>query len=34
MEVFVTDPDSFTVQVTDVNYCGGYGRLGNKCPDM
>jgi catechol 2,3-dioxygenase-like lactoylglutathione lyase family enzyme len=31
-EVFLTDPDNITIQVNDVNYCSGFGRLGNVCP--
>ena len=32
VEVFVTDPDNITVQLNDVNYCSGFGRLGIVCP--
>lgn len=32
IEVFVTDPDRFTLQVNDVNYCpGAWGWLGDTC---
>jgi len=31
IEVFVSDPDNFEVQVNDVNFCGGDGWLGDKC---
>ena len=31
VEVYVTDPDSITLQLNDVNYCSGYGRLGSQC---
>jgi catechol 2,3-dioxygenase-like lactoylglutathione lyase family enzyme len=30
-EIFVTDPDNISVQLTDVSYCGGAGPFGNKC---
>jgi catechol 2,3-dioxygenase-like lactoylglutathione lyase family enzyme len=30
-EIFVTDPDNISVQLTDVSYCGGSGPFGNKC---
>jgi catechol 2,3-dioxygenase-like lactoylglutathione lyase family enzyme len=31
IEVFVSAPDNFEVQVNDVNFCGGDGWLGDKC---
>ena len=31
-ELYFTDPDGLLVQVQDVSYCGGAGRLGNLCP--
>ena len=30
-EIFLTDPDNVSVQLTDASYCGGSGRLGNEC---
>ncbi len=30
-EIFVTDPDNISVQLTDVSYCGGSGPFGNRC---
>lgn len=30
-EIFLTDPDNISVQLTDATYCGGSGPLGNKC---
>ena len=30
-EIFLTDPDNISVQLTDTSYCGGSGPLGNKC---
>jgi catechol 2,3-dioxygenase-like lactoylglutathione lyase family enzyme len=31
-EIFLTDPDNISVQLTDTSYCGGSGLLGNVCP--
>ena len=31
VEVYVTDPDSIVLQLNDVNYCSGFGRLGDEC---
>jgi catechol 2,3-dioxygenase-like lactoylglutathione lyase family enzyme len=31
-EVYFTDPDNIRIQIQDVNYCGGSGRLGEICP--
>lgn len=31
-EIFLTDPDNISVQLTDVTYCGGEGVRGNQCP--
>ena len=31
-EVYFTDPDNIRVQLQDVTYCGGSGRLGQICP--
>ncbi len=31
-EVYFTDPDNIRVQIQDVSYCGGSGRLGQTCP--
>ena len=31
-EITFLDPDGITVQIQDVSYCGGVGRLGNICP--
>jgi catechol 2,3-dioxygenase-like lactoylglutathione lyase family enzyme len=30
-EIFLTDPDNISVQLTDTSYCGGSGPFGNKC---
>jgi catechol 2,3-dioxygenase-like lactoylglutathione lyase family enzyme len=30
-EIFLTDPDNISVQLTDASYCGGSGLLGNEC---
>lgn len=30
-EIFLTDPDNISVQLTDVTYCGGEGVRGNQC---
>jgi catechol 2,3-dioxygenase-like lactoylglutathione lyase family enzyme len=30
-EIFLTDPDNISVQLTDATYCGGSGPLGNEC---
>jgi catechol 2,3-dioxygenase-like lactoylglutathione lyase family enzyme len=30
-EIFLTDPDNISVQLTDTTYCGGSGPLGNEC---
>ena len=30
-EIFLTDPDNISVQLTDATYCGGSGALGNEC---
>ena len=30
-ELYFQDPDGITVQLQDVSYCGGSGRLGNQC---
>ena len=30
-EIFLTDPDNISVQLTDASYCGGSGPLGNQC---
>ena len=30
-EIFLTDPDNISVQLTDASYCGGSGPLGNEC---
>lgn len=30
-EIFLTDPDNVSVQLTDVSYCGGSGPKGNVC---
>jgi catechol 2,3-dioxygenase-like lactoylglutathione lyase family enzyme len=30
-EIFLTDPDNVSVQLTDVSYCGGSGPRGNVC---
>jgi catechol 2,3-dioxygenase-like lactoylglutathione lyase family enzyme len=31
-ELYFTDPDNLRVQIQDVSYCGGSGRLGQICP--
>jgi catechol 2,3-dioxygenase-like lactoylglutathione lyase family enzyme len=31
-EVYLTDPDNIRIQIQDVSYCGGSGRLGQICP--
>ncbi len=31
-EVYFTDPDNLRIQIQDVSYCGGSGRLGQICP--
>jgi catechol 2,3-dioxygenase-like lactoylglutathione lyase family enzyme len=31
-ELYFTDPDNIRVQLQDVSYCGGSGRLGQICP--
>jgi catechol 2,3-dioxygenase-like lactoylglutathione lyase family enzyme len=31
-EVYFTDPDNIRIQIQDVSYCGGSGRLGEICP--
>jgi catechol 2,3-dioxygenase-like lactoylglutathione lyase family enzyme len=31
-EVYFTDPDNIRIQLQDVTYCGGSGRLGQICP--
>jgi catechol 2,3-dioxygenase-like lactoylglutathione lyase family enzyme len=31
-EVYFTDPDNLRIQIQDVSYCGGSGRLGEICP--
>ena len=30
-EIFLTDPDNVSVQLTDVSYCGGGGPRGSQC---
>jgi catechol 2,3-dioxygenase-like lactoylglutathione lyase family enzyme len=30
-ELYFNDPDNITIQIQDVNYCGGSGRLGQIC---
>jgi len=30
-ELYFTDPDNVTIQIQDVSYCGGSGRLGEIC---
>jgi glyoxylase I family protein len=30
-EIFLTDPDNISVQLTDTSYCGGSGPFGNTC---
>jgi len=31
-ELYFTDPDNLRIQIQDVTYCGGSGRLGQICP--
>jgi hypothetical protein len=31
-ELYFTDPDNILIQIQDVSYCGGSGRLGQICP--
>jgi catechol 2,3-dioxygenase-like lactoylglutathione lyase family enzyme len=31
-ELYFTDPDNIRIQIQDVGYCGGSGRLGEICP--
>jgi catechol 2,3-dioxygenase-like lactoylglutathione lyase family enzyme len=31
-ELYFTDPDNIRIQIQDVTYCGGSGRLGQICP--
>jgi len=31
-EVYFSDPDNIRIQIQDVSYCGGSGRLGQICP--
>jgi catechol 2,3-dioxygenase-like lactoylglutathione lyase family enzyme len=31
-ELYFNDPDNITMQIQDVSYCGGSGRLGQICP--
>jgi catechol 2,3-dioxygenase-like lactoylglutathione lyase family enzyme len=31
-ELYFTDPDGILVQLQDVSYCGGSGRMGEVCP--
>jgi hypothetical protein len=31
-ELYFTDPDNIRIQLQDVTYCGGSGRLGQICP--
>ena len=31
VEIYLTDPDRIVLQLNDVTYCSGYGRLGNDC---
>jgi catechol 2,3-dioxygenase-like lactoylglutathione lyase family enzyme len=31
-EVYFTDPDNLRIQIQDLSYCGGSGRLGQICP--
>jgi catechol 2,3-dioxygenase-like lactoylglutathione lyase family enzyme len=31
-ELYLTDPDDIGIQLQDVSYCGGSGRLGQICP--
>ena len=30
-EIFLSDPDNVSVQLTDVSYCGGEGARGSRC---
>jgi hypothetical protein len=30
-ELYMTDPDGITIQLQDARYCGGSGRLGERC---
>lgn len=30
--LYFTDPDNIPIQIQDVSYCGGSGRLGQICP--
>jgi hypothetical protein len=30
--LYSTDPDNIPIQIQDVSYCGGSGRLGQSCP--
>ncbi|MDX1566532.1 MAG: VOC family protein [Longimicrobiales bacterium] len=30
-ELYFTDPDGLSIQIQDVSYCGGGGRLGDEC---
>jgi catechol 2,3-dioxygenase-like lactoylglutathione lyase family enzyme len=30
-QVYTADPDSLRIQLQDVSFCGGLGRLGNVC---
>jgi hypothetical protein len=31
-ELYFTDPDGILLQIQDVSYCGGAGRMGEVCP--
>jgi hypothetical protein len=31
-ELYFNDPDNVAIQIQDVSYCGGSGRLGQICP--
>jgi hypothetical protein len=31
-ELYFNDPDNISIQIQDVSYCGGSGRLGEICP--
>lgn len=33
-ELYLTDPDGLAIQLQDVKYCGGGGRLGELCPPL
>jgi catechol 2,3-dioxygenase-like lactoylglutathione lyase family enzyme len=33
-ELYFTDPDGILVQLQDVKYCGGSGKLGESCPPV